>query len=222
MDLERLGKQFNRDYYEDGIRKHISGYEDYHFMPTRSFPEAVSIRDGLRQEGITFNTVVDYGCAKGFLVYALTMLEFDARGVDISQYAIENCLPQVKERVCLLDQNLTTTVQPVDLVIAKDVLEHVPEEDMPDVLADFKRVANHVLIVVPLGDGDRFRVREYEVDTTHRTRKDEAWWINKVHDAGFRLKRFDYKLGAVKEKWLGEYPYGNGFLILENTTPIKK
>ena len=27
---------FTRDYYEDGVRKHISGYEDYKWMPTRS------------------------------------------------------------------------------------------------------------------------------------------------------------------------------------------
>ena len=32
--------QFTRDYYEDGIRKHISGYEEYKWMPTRSIPEA--------------------------------------------------------------------------------------------------------------------------------------------------------------------------------------
>ena len=31
---------FTKDYYEDGIRKHISGYEEYKLMPTRSIPEA--------------------------------------------------------------------------------------------------------------------------------------------------------------------------------------
>ena len=29
--------RFTKDYYEDGIRKHISGYENYKWMPTRSY-----------------------------------------------------------------------------------------------------------------------------------------------------------------------------------------
>ena len=37
--------RFTRDYYEDGIRKHISGYENYKWMPTRSIPEALDIID---------------------------------------------------------------------------------------------------------------------------------------------------------------------------------
>ena len=36
--------RFDRDYYEDGVRKGISGYEDYRWMPTRSLPEALEIK----------------------------------------------------------------------------------------------------------------------------------------------------------------------------------
>ena len=53
--------QFTRDYYEDGIRKHISGYEDYRWMHTRSIPEALDIINKF-----DFDTCVAYGCAKGF------------------------------------------------------------------------------------------------------------------------------------------------------------
>ena len=52
---------FTKDYYEDGIRKHISGYEEYKWMPTRSIPEALDILDKF-----DFYTCVDYGSAKGF------------------------------------------------------------------------------------------------------------------------------------------------------------
>ena len=57
--------QFTKDYYEDGIRKHISGYENYSWMPTRSIPGLLDI-----QQNFEFKTCVDYGCAKGFLVHA--------------------------------------------------------------------------------------------------------------------------------------------------------
>ena len=36
--------QFTKEYYEDGVRNHISGYEDYRWMPTRSIPEALDIK----------------------------------------------------------------------------------------------------------------------------------------------------------------------------------
>ena len=117
-----------KDYYEDGIRKHISGYENYSWMPTRSIPEALDIK-----EYFEFDTCVDYGCAKGFLVNALRIIGCDAYGEDISEYAVENCHPNVRDYVSLPNDNV------YDLLICKDVLEHIPEENIPDVLQQFKR-----------------------------------------------------------------------------------
>ena len=92
---------FTKDYYEDGIRKHISGYEEYKWMPTRSIPEALDIIDKF-----DFKTCVDYGCAKGFLVHALRILGCQAYGEDISEYAIENnynYVPESQFAVCDID-----------------------------------------------------------------------------------------------------------------------
>jgi 2-polyprenyl-3-methyl-5-hydroxy-6-metoxy-1,4-benzoquinol methylase len=114
---------FTKDYYEDGVRKHISGYENYKWEPTRSIPEALDI-----QKEFTFKTCVDYGCAKGFLVNALRIIGIDAYGEDISEYAVENCHLNVREYVSL------PTDKYYDLLICKDVLEHVKEEDLPEVL----------------------------------------------------------------------------------------
>ena len=33
---------------------------------------------------------------------------------------------------------------------------------------------------------------------------------------GFRLEEFSYSLGSIKEKWISDNPYGNGFFILES------
>ena len=186
---------FTKDYYEDGIRKHISGYENYKWMPTRSIPEALDIK-----EYFDFKTCVDYGCAKGFLVNALRIIGCDAYGEDISEYAVENCHPNVKDYVSLPNDNV------YDLLICKDVLEHIEEEDLPGVLQTFARKSNQFFFVIPLGDEDRFRIREYEVDITHVTKKDEEWWIKMFESQGFRLTKFSYSFGSMKEKWVGPYP----------------
>ena len=70
--------------------------------------------------------------------------------------------------------------------------------------------------VIPLGDENRFRIREYEVDVTHVTKKDEEWWVNMFSSQGLKLKKFSYSMGSMKRKWIDQYPYGNGFFTLES------
>jgi len=96
------------------------------------------------------------------------------------------------------------------------VLEHIEERDLPEVLQNFKSKSNQFFFVIPLGDDDRFRIREYEVDITHVTKKDEEWWIKMFESQGFKLTKFSYTFGSIKEKWIDQYPYGNGFFVLES------
>lgn len=214
-NMEKI--KFDEQYYENGIKSGISGYENYHYIPTRSIGEALTIC-----KEINFNTVMDFGCAKGFLVHALRLLGKQAIGVDLSEYAIKNCHPSVKDNVHYLTTNMVLTDvinKKVDLLIAKDVLEHIPEDKIPSVLKSFYNVCDKAFLVIPLGDNDSFRIREYEMDKTHVTKKDEEWWINKINESGFKLNKFDYVFGNVKEKWTKsgslEHKFGNGFFIIE-------
>lgn len=203
--------RFDRDYYEDGVRKGISGYEDYRWMPTRSLPEALEIK-----KKFVFDSVVDYGCAKGFLVAALRILGCNAHGEDISEYALENCHPRAKGHIRKPND------QRYDLLICKDVLEHIDEKDIPKMLKFLLSKSDQFFFVIPLGDNERFRIREYEVDITHVTKKDEEWWIELFNRTGYKLKEFSYSFGAVKEKWTKTFPYGNGFFVLEKNNDSER
>lgn len=196
--------KFNEDYYEDGVKKKLSGYSNYRWMPTRSIPEAAEIK-----KRFTFENCVDVGCAKGFLVHALRLLGCDAYGEDISEYAIENSYPKAKPYLSFPNN------KKYDLLICKDVPEHIREEDLPRFLSHLSNKAEQFFFVIPLGDNDSFRIREYEVDITHVTKKDEEWWIELFNRTGYKLKDFSYSFGAVKEKWTVPFPYGNGFFVLE-------
>ena len=173
-------------------------------MPTRSIPEAADIIKRLE-----FKNCVDIGCAKGFLVHALRLLGADAWGEDISDYALDSCYPKVKDYLS------PPTDKKYDLLICKDVLEHVEEEDLPEFLTYLLSKGEQFFFVIPLGDDDFFRIREYEVDVTHVTKKDEEWWLQLLDKAGYKLVEFSYTFGSVKEKWTKPFPYGNGFFILE-------
>lgn len=202
---------FNEDYYENGVKKKLSGYENYRWIPSRSIPEAMSIVDA-----IPFESALDFGCAKGFLVHALSLISNKRiQGVDISSYAIDHCLPQVKDKVHYMPGKLSEMNLETDLLIAKDVLEHIPEDEIDDILNEFRKVSKQCLFVIPLGDNDLFRIREYEIDLTHVTKKDEEWWIDKIRRSGFELVSFSYSMGKMKEKWISEFPYGNGFFHIK-------
>jgi predicted TPR repeat methyltransferase len=178
-------------------------------MPERSIREASSIINN-----IPFTTVLDFGCAKGFMVYALRLLGKEAHGVDVSEYAVTNCHPKVKEYLTVVD-----TAEDIkggwDLIIAKDVLEHIPKEEIPSVLAALRRRCKTIFVAVPLGDGTRYRIREYEMDITHVTKEPEEWWLTTLVEAGFKIKYFDYEFGHLKENWTVPHPYGNAFIVAE-------
>lgn len=190
---------FNEDYFENGVKKGISGYENYHYIPERSYSEAISIAQFCSLP----NTFLDFGCGKGYLVHALRQLGIDAYGEDISDYALSNCHPRVKGFVS------RPTTRFFDFIFAKDVLEHVP--NLQETLSALRERCDHGLFVVPLGDNGVYRIREYEVDKTHLIKEDEDFWIDNFRKAGFDFVDFSYSLGHIKEKWLSVHPFGNGF-----------
>lgn len=77
-------------------------------------------------------TVLDAGCACGYLVEALRNRGVEAYGVDISNYAIEHVSPEIKEFCCvhnIADPLPSYFPQKYDLVVTIEVLEHLYEED---------------------------------------------------------------------------------------------
>lgn len=208
-NADDIKKVFDEKYFEDGVRSRVSAYENYRWMPERTIREASSIINN-----IEFDKVLDFGCAKGFLVYAMRLLGKDAHGVDVSEYAVKNGHEKIKDYLSQID-----TVEDIkggwDLIVAKDVLEHIPKEEIPKVLAGFRRRCKNLFVAVPLGDGKRYRIREYEMDITHVVREPEEWWLTTIVEAGFKIKYFDYEFGHLKENWTHDHPHGNAFIVAE-------
>lgn len=195
---------FGESYYERGVETKQSGYQNYRWLPHYVMPMANELKK--RYPGMTF---LDYGCAKGFLVKALRLLGVEASGYDISQYAVENADPLIKDYV----NNKIETYYGV--TVAKDTLEHVPYNELQSVLSHIKEHSFHLVVVVPFGENNVYRIREYELDKTHIIREDEEWWIKQFKEAGFGVKEFYYELPGFKDNWTKTHPFGNGIFFLE-------
>ena len=95
--------KYNKDYYENGLAKGISGYENYRWIPELTYPMAYSICKSLKIKAD--NKVLEYGCAHGFLVKALNDFKIDTYGVDISSYALSKVDSEIKKKTSLLKNN---------------------------------------------------------------------------------------------------------------------
>ena len=202
-------KIFDEKYFEDGVRHRVSAYENYRWMPERTIREASSIINNIH-----FENVLDFGCAKGFMVYAMRLLGKEAFGVDVSEYAVNNSHPKVRDYLSVI-KDVEDLKGGWDLILAKDVLEHIPKETLPSVLSGLRRRCKQIFIAVPLGDGKRYRIREYEMDVTHIIREPEEWWLTTIVEAGFKINYFDYQFYHLKENWTTNHPHGNAFIIAE-------
>lgn len=210
-------KQYDKIYYEQGIEHGVSGYSNYHWVPEVSLAIAHELIVSL---GIKSNSkVLDYGCAKGFLVKAFDILGHPKTyGIDVSEYAISKGDPSIKDRLVLLDENtscLSAFTETFDWVIAKDVFEHIPETDLRNILRELAQMTTNMFVVVPLGDGQKYIVPEYEKDITHVIRQPLDWWSKLFQDNEFEVIQTSYEFGILKRNW-SHYPKGNGFFVLRS------
>lgn len=81
------------------------------------------------------NSVLDAGCALGFLVEGLRNLGVSAFGVDISNYALGEVHTTIK-RYCWQGSIGDPFPQRYDLITCIEVLEHIPGEQAEEVIGN--------------------------------------------------------------------------------------
>ncbi len=89
-------------------------------------------------------TVLDAGCAMGFLVEALRERGVQAWGVDISDYAISQVHPSVRE-FCRVGSITDPFERHYDLIVCIEVLEHMPAAEGEQAIANLCAHSDDVL-----------------------------------------------------------------------------
>jgi SAM-dependent methyltransferase len=203
--------EYDEDYFENGIKTGKSCYENYRWLPELTIPMAMTIIDLLKIQ--RFETVLDFGCAKGYLVKAFKLLYRNAFGVDVSPYAIENCDPEVSNRCFLIGSHMEEDYIPSNFsfCVAKDVFEHLEEDELEDTLKNIR--ARILFVIVPLGENGKYRAPANEVDITHKIRETEQWWITMFIRNGWSLEDWRFKVDGIKENYR-TYKKSTGFFIL--------
>jgi SAM-dependent methyltransferase len=94
--------------------------------------------------GIGPRTVLDAGCAMGFLVEGLRKRGVECYGVDISDYAIANVHESVRP-YCWVGSICDPFPQKYDLIVCIEILEHMPPSEAQTAIANLCRHTDDVL-----------------------------------------------------------------------------
>ncbi|MBV9282960.1 MAG: class I SAM-dependent methyltransferase, partial [Chloroflexi bacterium] len=120
-------------------------------------------------------SVLDAGCAMGFLVEALRDRGVEAYGVDISQYAIDRVREDIRP-YCWVGSITDPLPQRYDLVVCIEVLEHLPTGDCERAVESLCRAGNDILISA---SPDDFR------EATHFNVQPPEYWASRFAELGF-------------------------------------
>lgn len=145
-EQRKILSRFGKEYYDDMT---LPGYRGYQYNGrwrevARRIVEFFNLADGAK--------ILDVGCAKGFLLYDFKMVNptLQVHGVDVSEYAIENALPLVKDNcICTSCTHLPYDDAMFDLVICVATLHNLAQSDCRRAIREINRVGKeHRFIMV--------------------------------------------------------------------------
>ena len=134
-----IGRKFDFDYF-DGDRNH--GYGGFNYQQKFWQPVIPTIIENYPISNSS--AVLDVGCAKGFFLYDLKqeLPGISINGVDISEYAIKNAKPEVKEYLQVANATkLPFKDDSFDFVMSVNTVHNLNREDCAISLQEIERVS---------------------------------------------------------------------------------
>jgi len=179
---EELAKQFDRDYFIWNGKGEAKGYRGHY----ADFPENLKFLEHIKS--LKPESVLDVGCAYGFLVKRLNDSDIPSKGIEISPFCIAM---RATDDVQLGDVlELPFSDNAFDLVISVELLEHIPEKYVDKALEEMARVSKRGVHWIAYKEvDDLFQTK----DITHINIKPYQWWVDKVKEICGSTHKVVYK-----------------------------
>jgi SAM-dependent methyltransferase len=180
----QLARQFGKDFF-DGDRK--NGYGGFGYMPRFWQPVIPTFREHWNLD--SSNSVLDVGCAKGFMMHDFVELipGITVKGLDISQYAIENAIDDMKPHVQVGNAlHLPYDDKSFDVVISITTLHNLEREECGKALQEIERVAKKgSFITVDAYRNEEEKERMYNWNLTAKTIMSVDEWVVFFNEVGY-------------------------------------
>lgn len=182
--VREIAREYGEEYF-DGDR--IYGYGGYSYHP-RFWTDTVKYIKEVYQLNEDAK-VLDVGCAKGFMMhdFKLLMPELQIKGVDISEYAIENAMESMKPYVQVANANaLPFDDNQFDLVLGLSVIHNLPPDECKQALREIQRVTKKdVFVVVDAWRNEEERKRLKNWVITGKTNMHVDDWISVFEEENY-------------------------------------
>lgn len=179
-----IARRFGKEFF-DGDRRHGYGGFNYHSRFWQPVIPTFQQHFGLKTE----SSVLDVGCAKGFMLHDMSQLipGITVRGIDISSYAIENAIEDMKPQVRVADARaLPFPDKSFDVVISINTIHNLERDDCAQALREIQRVQRAgAFITVDAYRTEEERQRMYAWNLTARTIMSVDEWIVFFRQVGY-------------------------------------
>jgi SAM-dependent methyltransferase len=179
----RIASRFGYEYFDGTREQGYGGYRyDGRWIPiARDIAAHFALKAGDR--------VLDIGCAKGFLMRDLMEVVpgLDAWGLEISQYAIENCHPDVRGRIARgTAQELPFADDTFAAALCINVIHNLGRSACIEAVREIERVApgrGYIQVDAYRNDAERDVFLDWML--TAETFGKPDMWRNLFRDAGY-------------------------------------
>ena len=179
-----IARKFGKEFF-DGDRRH--GYGGFKYMSRFWEPVVPTFKKHWNLN--SSSTLLDVGCAKGFMMYDFKRLipGISLTGIDISEYAIENTLKEVRDNVMVADAKLLPFENnSFDAVISINTIHNLEIDECAQALKEIERVSRgkSFITVDAFRDSDEEK-RMYEWNLTAKTILSVVDWLKLFKDVGY-------------------------------------
>lgn len=183
-NVRTIARKFGKEFF-DGSRDY--GYGGFNYNPkfwtkvVRDFKDFYNLKNNAK--------ILDVGCAKGFMLHDFKLLNenFQIYGIDISEYAIKNCHPSVKDFVKIGNaKKIDYPDNYFDLVISINSVHNLDFENCKKALKEIQRVSKKNSFITV----DAFRSQEekeamFDWNLTAQTILSVDDWIKLFKEIGY-------------------------------------
>ena len=180
-----MAKKFDFDYWDGDRRINYGGYKyDGRWAKVaKAMADHYGIKAG--------DKILDIGCGKGFLIYDFTQVVpgVEVRGIDISKYAVDNALEDVKGQIELGHaSSLPFDDNEFDLVFSINTFHNLHVYDLDPALREMERVGKaHKYICVESyrNEVEKANLLYWQVTCeAFNTPEEWDWWFKQTGYSG--------------------------------------
>jgi len=183
-EVRAVARMFGKEFF-DGDRKY--GYGGFNYHPRFWQPVVPTLKEhfGLASG----SSVLDVGCGKGFMLHDMALLipGIAVKGIDISGYAIENAIEDMRPHVQVADaKELPFPDNSFDVVISINTIHNLEREECAKALREIERVSRgKSFVTVDAYRHEEEKERMYAWNLTARTIMSVEEWVKFFREAGY-------------------------------------